>query len=67
MNSKEIVNYLGSVHLLEDDTTAILNCIGKSGYLVIFGVDNLKICINTIGGKESRAKYQVALKEYFAD
>ena len=31
------------------------------------GVDNLKICINTIGGKESRAKYQVALKEYFVD
>ena len=51
MNSKEIVNYLGSVHLLEDDTTAILNCIGKSGYLVIFGIDNLKN-INTQYGRE---------------
>ena len=51
MNSREIVNYLGSVHLLEDDTAAILNCIGKSGYLVIFGIDNLKN-INTQYGRE---------------
>ena len=35
-------------------------------FLIDLGIKNIKVCINTIGSIEGRAKYEEVLKEYFS-